>query len=85
LWVQQQNRQKSIAPTPGAVLEQFPAELAPGSSDPCSKRRRLGRIMSQWSGRKGRFSSGNQLSRDALELKARSRRFLLPGFFFLCI
>lgn len=46
LWVQQQNRQKSIAPTPGAVLEQFPAELAPGSSDPCSKRRRLGRIMS---------------------------------------
>ena len=70
-WVQHQNRKKSIAPSPGAVVEHFPALLAGAGKPLRSQRRRLRRIMSRWGGRKGKFSCGSQLSCDALKDKAR--------------
>lgn len=68
-WVKRQNTSKSIAPTPGVVLEQF-SDVLTADIPRSSQHRRLRRIIARWGGGKGRFSNGGQLSREALEHKA---------------
>jgi hypothetical protein len=76
-WIQELNKNKRIAPTPGAVLD-----LGPSSAGFQGKRRsryrRLKRVIARWGGRKAVFGFGDQLSREVLDQKVR-RRFGGPA------
>jgi hypothetical protein len=73
-WIKQMNRNKSVAPTPGAVLRQAASttRLPPKRN---SRHRWLQRLMSRWGCRKGRFASGARLTPEAFEEKARGCAF----------
>lgn len=67
-WVKSQNK-KSIAPSPGMVLQ----HAAAAGGLPCKKGsqyRWVQRVMARWGGRKGVFANGNQLTPEEFEGKA---------------
>ncbi len=67
-WIVQQNKRKSIAPTPGAVLRQ--ASVSGGSEAVAPSRYRwLRRLMRRWGGRKRNLRGSGQLTAEALRRK----------------
>jgi len=78
-WVRLQNKAKSIAPTPGAVLEE--ASKTPGLARTGRNRHRwLRRVVSRWGGRKGVLRGGEQPAAEEFNQKAASAKSRLhPG------
>lgn len=68
-WIKRQNKMKSLAPSPGAVLKHA-SSLVPVQPKKNSRYKWLQRLMSRASGRKGLFAVGARLSPHAFQAKA---------------
>ena len=75
-WVRQQNTERGIAPTPGAIIDEFASSAGPAGRR-SSRHKWLRRLSSRWGGRKAVFRNGDQLPKEVLEHKARP--CCLPG------
>jgi hypothetical protein len=69
-WVQAENKAKSVAPTPGAVLDKAAGSAGPSSSRRSSRYKWLRRVCHRWGGRKCVFGIGDQLSAATFAHKA---------------
>jgi hypothetical protein len=67
-WIKRQNKSKSVAPSPGAVLKQA-AFSQPALTKKNSRYTWLRRLMCRSGGRKGRFACGPRLAPQAFEAK----------------
>ena len=67
-WVDDLNKKKKVAPTPGSVIDHGPTAVR-FRGHRSSRYRRLKRIMGRWGGRKGTFSIGDELTPEAFERK----------------
>lgn len=71
-WVQRQNREKGIAPTPGAIVDQMAGVAGPAGRR-SSRYKWLRRVSGRWGGRKCLFRVGDQLSDEIFRRKASGR------------
>lgn len=71
-WSKRQNKNKSLAPSPGAVLKQA-SSISPMQTKQNSRYKWLQRLMARSGGRKGRFAVGARLSLQTFRAKAFSQ------------
>lgn len=69
-WVRKQNVQRGIAPTPGAILNEFAGSAGPAGRR-SSRHKWLRRLTGRWGGRKCVFGIGDQLTKESFEQKVR--------------
>lgn len=68
-WVRRQNVDRGVAPTPGAIIDEF-AQRAGPSGRRSSRHKWLRRVTGRWGGRKCIFAVGDQLSKETFDRKA---------------